>query len=184
MKIHFLFTLRMKIAVVFIYLSLFRLTLLQDEVRYTAASAVEKIQRQLSYFSRGKKSTVIIRAGWKTEKRAAQQSGSTVGRLLIRNPLGAIFAFALYYICLEMQCIRQYVALVVGQIMFSPHSIGLIVASINAISSSLSPYFSYSSASVHGLEKSCMGTKRYALLGASCDVLQAETRMRKNLVFI
>ena len=38
------------------------------------------------------------------------------------------------------------------------HSIGLIIDSINAISSFVSLYFLYSSSSLHGLEKSCMGT--------------------------
>ena len=39
-----------------------------------------------------------------------------------------------------------------------PRSIGLIMESIKAISESDIPYFSYSSSSVQGLEKSCIGT--------------------------
>ena len=64
----------------------------------------------------------------------------------------------------------------------SPYSITLIVLSTNAISSSVSSYFLYSSSSVQDLLKSCKGTKRYVLLGVCCEILQADTRTRKNLV--
>lgn len=43
------------------------------------------------------------------------------------------------------------------------HSIGLIIDSINAISSSVKPYLAYSSSSVQGLEKSWRGTNEYVL---------------------
>lgn len=67
--------------------------------------------------------------------------------------------------------------------------IGLIMASIKAISSLVRPYFLYNSASVHGLEKSFMGTNSYALGDNICvndfvepmEIHFAEQQQNRNL---
>ena len=62
------------------------------------------------------------------------------------------------------------------------HSIGLIIDSINAISSSVSLYLAYRASSVHAIEKSCTGTNWY-VFPVSCWLIFAKSsKNRANLV--
>lgn len=65
----------------------------------------------------------------------------------------------------------------------SPYSITLIVLSTNAISSSVSSYFLYSSSSVQVLLKSCIGTNGKTSFDKLIDVNASRINALTNLVF-
>ncbi len=70
----------------------------------------------------------------------------------------------------NIACIKLFLAI----LFFSSHSfyfIGLIVDSMKSISSCVKLYLAYNSASVHGLLKSCIGTKQNLSLDIVIDAI-------------